>query len=168
MLLMTAFIITIVCTLVAVLIVNGEVALKVLGNITFKWAFDKKHSNKESGTSQEKSSDYSIQPKGLEAIKINENTLGKWIGYRLLLLSSILMLFVGIMYTFSNPQPVTEFEGQIYVDDEKMGLFLINIEALSIAIFIIIATLKSMGIWDKILGTNDKVKKDDINGEDKC
>lgn len=159
MLMMIAFIITIICTILGILIINGDVTLKVLGNITFKWAFDRKHTNKDTGSSKEDSNEYQIQTKGLEKIELNGNTLGKWIGYRLLLLGACLMLFVGVMYTFSNPQPVAEFNGQIYVDDTRMGLFLINIEVLSIAIFTIIATLKAMGILDKILSSNDNTSK---------
>ncbi len=159
MLMLTAFIITVICTILGVLIINGEVTLKVLGNITFKWAFDRKTTNKETGTTKDNSNDYSVQAKGLEKIQINNNKLSKWVGYRLLLLGGSLMMFVGIMYTFSNPQPVAEFDGKLYIDDPKMGLFLINIEVLCIAIFVIIASLKAMGKLDLILGTNKKSKR---------
>ncbi len=159
MLMLIAFIIAVICTIIAIFVINAEITLKVLGNITFKWAFDRKNTNKDTGITSDKSSDYQIQTKGLEKIELKSTKLSKWVGYRLLLLGSCLMLFVGIMYTFSNPQPVAEFAGKVYVDDTKMGLFLINIEVLTIAIFVIISTLKAMGMLDLILGTKKKTKK---------
>lgn len=159
MLMSIAFVITLICVILGVLIINAEITLKILGNITFKWAFDKKGTNKETGSSRENSNDYAIQAKGLEKIEIKSNKISRWIGYRLLLLGGILMMFVGVMYAFSSPQPIAEFEGKIYIDDQKMGIFLINLEVLSISIFVIIATLKSMGKLDLLLGKKTKSMK---------
>lgn len=125
-----ALIYAIAIIVLGVLVVNKDVTLTVLNNISFKWIFEKKI------TDEVRKTETSVTVKEIKTNK--DNHLSRYIGMRMIFLGALFLLVVGISWAFTSFQYVKAVGTKVYMDAPSTGRSLIVFESVCTGIFTIL------------------------------
>lgn len=134
MLMEHALIYAISLVILGVLVINKDITLQILNNITFKWIFEKKFND------EVKKTETNVTIKDAKGINAPQH-LSRTIGVGLVLLGSTCLLIVGISWMFAPFQYVKEVGSKVYMDSPSVARNLIVLESILTGIFTIVMTI---------------------------